>query len=108
MGYVFLIILLLWILWLLGTFIVVKIRETIENNIIRRSGLKEELKTISDSINAQMDSQIKQTKSAISSLRETFFQQLPNLENRIARDRRRNDYKNHVLPYKYNYKRRRR
>ena len=108
MGYIILILLGLLLLWALLSQLVEKILNTMEDRAIRKSGLKDELKSLSDSINLQLDAQIGQNKKCIRNLSEDLYQQLPDLKDRVLRDRRRVDYINNVLPYKYNFKRNRR
>ena len=76
------------------------IRESIENNAIKKSRVKEEIIEKSNNIRVNIESQIEQTKTDISSLQEYAFQQLPGLEDRLQKDARRLDYIRRVLPYK--------
>ena len=84
------------------------IKEYIEDKAIKRTRLKEELKTTSETINANMEIKVEQTKTNITSLRELAFQRFSGLEDRMARDSRRLDYIKYYLPYKKQNKRRRR
>ena len=108
MGYIILILLGLLFLWMMVSQIVNNILNSIEDRAIRKSGMEDDLQSMTDSMNLQLDAQIGEVKKAIGTLREEFYQQLPGLKDRVLSDRRRVDYINNVLPYKHNYKRKKR
>lgn len=87
-------------LWVLGSLLVANIRESFANRVIRKSRIKEEIRAVSNSINAHLNEQISLTKANYTLLRDMALQQLPGLKERMIRDVRRQVYIKNVLPYK--------
>jgi len=108
MKYFLLSIFAIWIIGGIISWLVDRIRESIEDKVIKKSRLKEDLKTSSEMINANMDIKVEQTKTNITSLRELAFQRFPGLKERMARDDRRLNYIKNYLPYYKNQHKRRR
>ena len=81
------IILILLVLWLVVLPIFIWIKESVENSIIRKYKTKEELTEASKTIMENIEPQIIQIKTDISSLRDYAFKRLPALEERIDRDK---------------------
>ena len=108
MGRIVLILFSMWILWVIISFVVSRIRESIEDRTIKKMGVNEELRAATNTFKESIETQLKQTKTEITAIREMSFQQLPNLKDRIERDGRRVDYIKNYLPFKSNAKRRRR
>ena len=100
MGKVLVGIFLLWVLWSLGGLIVDKIRNSIEDKAIRKARVKESFDESTQRILKRMESQIMESKEAVSTFREMAYEKLPGLEDRIARFERQQDYIRFVLPYK--------
>ena len=91
---------LLWALWGLGGLIVDKTRNAIEDRAIKKAGVKEALDNATQGIINRVDPQIMHTKEAVSDFRKFVYENLPGLEDRIARHGRQQDYIRFVLPYK--------
>ena len=111
MGYIILIIVLLWILWNFCKYIVDKVRDKIEDRAILKLGLKEDIQEMAEYVNNTIEQEINQIRNSVSSFQKTTFQCLPGLEERIERDRRKQNYIHCILPYKKEkrgYKRRKR
>lgn len=111
MGYIILIIILLWILWNFCKYIVVKVRDKIEDRVIIKLGLKEDIQGMAESVNNTIEQELNQIRNSVSSFQNITFQCLPGLEDRIERDRRKQNYIHNVLPInkkKRGYKRRKR
>lgn len=104
MKYVLIFILGLWWLWipLLVIFwsLIHRIIDYVEDREIRKAGIEIETKNLSKQLISKVDEWIQQSKSDFLSLKEEAFQGLPGLEDRIARDKKKTDYINRVLPYK--------
>ena len=100
MWYIILIIILLWALWSFCKYVVAKIRDKIENKAIHKLGLKEDLQAMTESVNNTIEQELNQIRNSVSSFQKTAFQCLPGLEDRIERDRRKQNYILNVLPYK--------
>lgn len=104
MKYVLIIILGLWWLWiplLVGLWSLIhRIIDYVEDREIQKSGIEIETKNISKQLISKADEWIKQSKSDYYSLKAEAFQELPGLEDRITRDKKKTDYINRVLPYK--------
>ncbi len=97
-------ILCLWWLWiplLVGLWALIRrIIDSIENRIIRKTGIEIEAKSLSNQIISMVDLWVQQRKSDYCSLKTESFHRLPGLEDRINRDKKKTDYINRVLPYK--------
>lgn len=111
MSYIILIIIILWVLWHICKFIVIKIRDKIEDRIILKTGLKKEILSSVQSVNNTIEQQLNQIRASASSFKEFTFRTLPGIEDRIDRDTRKQNYIHNVLPYKkkkvgYKYRRR--
>ena len=104
MPYIILFIFTIVILWI----VVSKILTSIEDYIIRKSKVKEELKNRFDSINNEVDKAIIETKDNYSSLRKFAIQSFPDLNELMIRDNRKREYINNYLPYKRINKKRKR
>lgn len=104
MKYVLIFILGLWWLWipLLVIFwsLIHRIIDYVEDREIRKAGIEIETKNLSKQLISKVDEWIQQSKSDFLSLKEEAFHGLPGLEDRIARDKKKTDYINRVLPYK--------
>lgn len=100
MGKVLVGIFLLWVLWSLGGLIVDKIRNSIEDKAIRKARVKESFDESTQRILKRMESQIMESKEAVSTFREMAYEKLPGLEDRIARHGRQQEYIRFVLPHK--------
>lgn len=97
-------ILCLWWLWiplLVGLWALIRrIIDSIENRIIRKTGIEIEAKSLSNQIISMVDLWVQQRKSDYCSLKTESYHRLPGLEDRINRDKKKTDYINRVLPYK--------
>ena len=112
MEYIILIIILLWMLWRFCKYIVAKVHDKIVDSAILKLGLKEDIQSMTESVNNTIEQELNQIRESVSSFQNTIYQCLPGLEDRIERDRRKQDYIKNVLPYKKKgkrgYKRRKR
>ena len=104
MEYVLIFIFGLWWLWiplLVGLWSLVhRIIDSVEDREIRKAGIEIETKKLSNQFISKTDEWIRQSKSDYYSLKTEVFHELPGLEDRIARDKKKTDYINRVLPYK--------
>lgn len=104
MKYVLIFILGLWWLWiplLVGLWSLIhRIIDYIEDREIRKDGIEIETKNLSKQLISKADEWIQQSKSDYYSLKAEAFQELPGLEDRLIRDKKKTDYINRVLPYK--------
>lgn len=107
MGYLLLGIVFIWGVWAFFKSITNRIRNSIEDNAIHKSGLEQSLNSEVESINSRMDGSIEQLRVDVSSFRNLAHQKLPHLKERIERDGRRQDYIRFVLPNKKQGRRRR-
>ena len=85
-----------------------KIRNSIEDKAIRKARVKESFDESTQRIIKRMESQIMDSKEAISAFREMAYEKLPGLEDRIDRHERQQEYIRFVLPYKKKSTKRRR
>ena len=91
----------LWIPLLVGLWSLIhRIIDYVEDREIRKSGIEIETKNLSKQLITKTDEWIQQSKSDYYSLKAEAFQELPGLEDRITRDKKKTDYINRVLPYK--------
>lgn len=91
----------LWIPLLVGLWALIRrIIDSIENRIIRKTGIEIEAKSLSNQIISMVDLWVQQRKSDYCSLKTESYHRLPGLEDRINRDKKKTDYINRVLPYK--------
>ena len=100
MGKVLVGIFLLWVLWSLGSLVVDKIRNSLEDKAIRKARVKESFDETTQGIVKRVDLQIAHSKDAVSEFREMAYEKLPGLEDRIARHGRQQEYIRFILPYK--------
>lgn len=77
-----------------------RIINSVEDREIRKAGIEIETKNLSKQLISQADEWIQQSKSDFLSLKAEAFHELPGLEDRITRDKKKTDYINRVLPYK--------
>ena len=77
-----------------------RIIDSIEDRIIRKSGLEIEAKSHLNQFISEVDLWVQQGRSDYCSLKTEIFHRLPELEDRINRDKKKSDYINRVLPYK--------
>ena len=108
MGYIILGIFALWILWRLGSWLAFRIRDSIEDRAIKKSGIENDFVDAYKKAYSRINPQIQQTKDAVNSFRQLALEKLPGLKDRMARRERQQDYIHFVLPYKSNSKKRRR
>lgn len=94
------IILILIALWLVVLPISIWIKNAIEDSIIRKYRVKEELTETSKAIEERIEPQITQIKTDISILRDFAIKQMPDLEERIDRDKHPWKYKSYKKPKK--------
>ncbi len=85
-----------------------KIRNSLEDRAIKKSGIEATLDSTTKTILGRIEPQIKESKDAVSSFRELAYDKLPGLEGRIERHGRQQDYIRFVLPYKDKGSKRRR
>lgn len=91
----------LWIPLLVGLWSLIhRIINSVEDREIRKAGIENETKKLSKQFISKVDEWIQQSKSDYHALKAEAFHRLPGLEDRIARDRKKTDYINRVLPYK--------
>ena len=100
MGLFLLIIIGIWILWGVGHWLADRIKESIEDHAIKKSGVQEALSTASHDVCRRLEPEIRQARTSVMSFREMALERLPGLEDRIARHQRQQDYVRFVLPYK--------
>ena len=80
------------------------IKNSIEDRVIQKSQIKNEINDLLDTIKVDLDARIEKAKPALISFKEQSFQRLPGLKDRILRDSRRVRYINNGLPYKRKHK----
>lgn len=100
MGKIFFGIVLLWILWGLGSIIVDKIKNSIEDRAIRKARVKETIDNTAQNILKRIGPQIMRTKDNVSAFQKMAYDKLPGLGDRISRDMLSQHLNRYNIPYK--------